>query len=599
MASNGQLLTEGSRAQYLLDITFYGPTLFPILFAAIVGRALKALATWELQKGSTIGKYLFVGHIETLSGSTTLIGAIVTQIQLRNLNLVAISLILLWALSPVGGQASLRLLRPGTRTTKTSHQVYALDPESSWEAGSSNHYPMLTHTIFTSSLITSKMLYNKPQDSWGNLRIPMVEAFDNYQNHEWVKISDDVTNVTFSSLIGIPVNPGLPSEPTFLTLNTSYMYLDCPTFHTSPRELGKPPIEEYKTPQWTNFTADPPSLENPNNTWLHYHTFLGDSGPIVANGFQIAMSSCLWGCSESLKPREARRVIWESASNRSFAHIDCTLHTTYVDVRYDCRNASCSPIEVRLSPNEPDPSHFSNHFPSEGNPHDPWNSRNFTGFDKGYENIPSNFLILMTTAFRMMSVGALVPVLGFILSPNDTTTVPPDGVFYEDVTGIGRAKFQERLSQLFNTLFLAGIEPSVIVGTMPVMEKEQYFATSTHTAETIITEKILLCDKAWFATMIVICIIVLVISLSGAGFRAVTLVPDVLGTLSIITLDNRCEKDLQKASMLDGLERSRLLKNVSIKLGNAKQDSPCGRIGFAAPANDENIVQLQENGIYE
>ncbi|KAM0231317.1 hypothetical protein ACHAP5_011127, partial [Fusarium lateritium] len=88
--------------------------------------------------------------------------------------------------------------------------------------------------------------------------------------------------------------------------------------------------------------------------------------------------------------------------------------------------------------------------------------------------------------------------------------------------------------------------------------------------------------------MLVICLIVLVISLSGAGLRAITLVPDVLGTLAIITLDNRCEKDLQKASMLDGLERSRLLKNVSIKLGNVKQDSPSGRIGFAAPSKDED-----------
>ncbi|KAJ4248064.1 hypothetical protein NW762_012834 [Fusarium torreyae] len=592
MASNGQLLTDGSRAQFLLDVTFYGPTIFPILFAAIVGRALKALATWELQKGSTIG------HVETLCGSTTLIGAITTQVQLRNLDLVAIALVLLWALSPVGGQASLRVLRPGTRITKTNHQVHALDPQSSWEAGSSNRYPMLTHTLFTSSLVTSKMLYNKPQDSWGNLRIPMVEAFDNYQDHAWVKIPDDATDVTFSSLLGIPVTPGLPRGPSFLTLNTSYMHLDCPTFDTSPREHDEPPIQEYKAPQWTNFTADPPSLENPNNTWLHYHTFVGDSGPIAANGFQIAMTSCPWGCSEWQKPQEARRVIWESASNKTFAHIDCTLHTTYVDVRYDCLNASCSPIEVRLSPNKPDPSHFSNLW-WDGNPHDPWNTRNFTGFDKGYDNIPSNFLIAMTSAFRMVSSRDLVPLLGFILSPNDTTTFPSDGMFYEDITSIGKAKFQNRLSQLFNTLFLAGIEPSVIVGTMLVTEKGQYFATSTHTAETKITEKILVCNKAWFATMLVICLIILVISLSGAGLRAITLVPDVLGTLSIITLDNRCDKDLQKASMLDGLERSRLLKNVSIKLGNVKQDSAPGRIGFAAPVNDENVVQLQENGLYK
>ncbi|EMT74351.1 hypothetical protein FOC4_g10002462 [Fusarium odoratissimum] len=418
MASNGQLLTKGSRAQYLLDITFYGPTIFPILFAAIVGRALKALATWELQRGSTIG------HIETLSSSTTLIGAIVTQIQLRNLNLVAIALIVLWALSPVGGQASLRVLRSGTRITKTNHQFQALDPVSSWNAGSSTSYPILAHALFTSSLITTKKFYNKPQDSWGNLRIPIVEAFDNYQSHAWIKLPDNATEVTFSSLIGVPVNPGLPSEPTFLTLSTSYMYLDCPTFHTSPLERDQ--WQQYEAPPWTNFTADPPSLENSNDTWAHYHTFTGDGGPIVAKGFQIALSTCLGICSHRLVPREAP---------------------------------------------------------------------------------------------------------------------PPDGVFYEDVTSIGKAKFQERLSQLFNTLFLAGIQPSAIT--------------------------------------------------------AITLVPDVLGTLSMITLDNQCDKELRKASMLDGLERSRLLKKVSIKLGNVEQNGLLGRIGFSAPAYNEEGSELHENGLYE
>ncbi|KAF4951607.1 hypothetical protein FGADI_7382 [Fusarium gaditjirri] len=584
IASDGQILTKGSRAQYLLDITFYGPTIFPILFAAIVGRALKALATWELQRGSTIG------HVETLSSSTTLIGAIVTQIQLRNLNLVAIALIVLWALSPVGGQASLRILRVGTRITKTNHQFHALDPESAWEAGSSTSYPILAHALFTSSLITTKKLYNKPQDSWGNLRIPMVEAFDDYQSHAWIKIPDNATEVIFSSLIGVPVNPGLPSEPTILTLNTSYMYLDCPTFNTSPRELDQ--WQQDKPLPWTNFTADHPLLENPNDTWAHYYTLLGDSGPIVYKGFQIALSTCLGICSHRLVPREARRVIWESASRDTFAHIDCGLHTTHVDVRYSCVGASCSPIEVRLSPYKPDASHST----GDGNLHDPWNNRNFTGFDKGYSNAPINFLSTMASAFRMRSAGDMVPLLGFILSPNDTMAAPPDRVFYEDVTSIGKAKFQERLSQLFNTLFLAGIQPSAITGAMPVTERLPFTAISTITAETRITDDIIECNKAWFAIMLVISIIVLVISFCGAFLRAITLVPDVLGTLSMITLDNQCDKELRKASMLDGLERSRLLKKAHMMLVAAKAIMVENPIRYSGLSDEGQIWPLKLGG---
>lgn len=64
---------------------------------------LKALATWELQKGTTIGR------VEQLVGSHTLVGSLVTQIELRTFNLIAMSIVALWALSPVGSQASLRI----------------------------------------------------------------------------------------------------------------------------------------------------------------------------------------------------------------------------------------------------------------------------------------------------------------------------------------------------------------------------------------------------------------------------------------------------------------------------------------------------------
>jgi hypothetical protein len=254
---------------------------------------------------------------------------------------------------------------------------------------------------------------------------------------------------------------------------------------------------------------------------------------------------------------------------------------------------------VRLSPNQPDPNYFSNLYIPDGNSHDPWNTRNFTGFDKGYSTITGNFLNTMTSAFPIKGIRQIVPVLGFIVSPDDITTLPPDGMFYEDVTSIGKELFQQRLSQLLNTLFLAGIQPSIITGDMSITEKLQKFITSTITAETRRTERILECNKAWFSIILVISIIILVISLSGAILRAITMVPDVLGTLSMITLDNHCDKELLKASMLNGLERSRLLKKVSIKLGNVKQNSPSGRIGFSAPARDEDVAELFENGLYE
>jgi hypothetical protein len=51
-----------------------GPTVFSILFAAIVGGAMKSIATWRIQRGTT------VGFVEQLLGSNSISGVLVTQV---------------------------------------------------------------------------------------------------------------------------------------------------------------------------------------------------------------------------------------------------------------------------------------------------------------------------------------------------------------------------------------------------------------------------------------------------------------------------------------------------------------------------------------
>jgi hypothetical protein len=71
------------------------PTLFPILFAALTSRALKSLAQWRIEHGAPR-----VGHLDQLVGSTSITATFITQLKLRALNLLAIALVLTWALSP-------------------------------------------------------------------------------------------------------------------------------------------------------------------------------------------------------------------------------------------------------------------------------------------------------------------------------------------------------------------------------------------------------------------------------------------------------------------------------------------------------------------
>lgn len=67
---------------------------------------MKSIAAWRIQtsRGATIG------FLQQCLGSQTISSAFLTQIRLRALNVFAVFTIILWCLSPLGSQASLRVI---------------------------------------------------------------------------------------------------------------------------------------------------------------------------------------------------------------------------------------------------------------------------------------------------------------------------------------------------------------------------------------------------------------------------------------------------------------------------------------------------------
>lgn len=63
-------------------------------------------------------------------GSLTIFGAIELQVLLRTFDLLGVSHVVLWALSPLGGQASLRLLDTGVQRAVTNQTLRYLDSDS-------------------------------------------------------------------------------------------------------------------------------------------------------------------------------------------------------------------------------------------------------------------------------------------------------------------------------------------------------------------------------------------------------------------------------------------------------------------------------------
>ncbi|KLU85122.1 hypothetical protein MAPG_04153, partial [Magnaporthiopsis poae ATCC 64411] len=226
LTQNGKTTAEVKWIHHITAAIAYGPTIFPILFSLIIGRLMKVVQSWKLERRATLET------IEQLHGSRTVTSAVITQLKLQSFNLLAVAIILLWTLSPIGSQAALRVAAIVPVFNNVGFVLSYLDvrsPFSSWDAGTSNS---LTVGLFTSSILMSQS--DEAWDGWGNMRVPMVEGLEgSTPSLDW--ISTEGRNVSYASLIGIPTMINSTLEDTrgttnvSFSLDTSYWWLDCST----------------------------------------------------------------------------------------------------------------------------------------------------------------------------------------------------------------------------------------------------------------------------------------------------------------------------------------------------------------------------------
>lgn len=108
-------------------------------------------------------------------GSRTFGGTLLTQCAtLRTSSPVVLSsaLVVLWLLSPLGGQASLNLLSVGNKGLFNSTKVRYLDTEHQRSFVTSISSPTYIYdALYASSLLSSQNLPDAPMDTWGNIKV--------------------------------------------------------------------------------------------------------------------------------------------------------------------------------------------------------------------------------------------------------------------------------------------------------------------------------------------------------------------------------------------------------------------------------------------
>ena len=607
LALDGEGSSEGGHA--VLEAAKIAPTIFPIIFAAVVGRLMRTYALWKAERGTRLGV------LEQLVGSQNLLAAIERAFVLRNYTLLGLSIIVLWALSPLGGQAALRVLEisgrgiPGTlsiyyfNTTNDSPNLSLFDGASDMVTGDA---PM--SAIYRACLLAPDSVQKSAVDSWSNAKIPVLESLPSYSadSNGWL----DVSTTEYTSLTGIMLANVPQGENVNLSMETSYFHLDC----TEPKL--------FNIDGSANFTTNPNKYYGGFLDWLGKIYFTPDKNKNVfgftedqstTGEFQWSsfMVDTNWDYPHGNPLHSPINLIYASqgAAEGQIAAYNCTVGTTYVEANVFCSGSSftnpptftpsCGVLRLRRS--------LLNHPPNTTTPlnsGDPVYMANFLNWFPFAAGMMHDAVISPTDAYIAGSDSPFTPV-----SPGYADTSTSASAF-ANVTG--RA-FSLRFARLINTVWQASMATTSIAthsstNLTALSQSATGWNTAHTTAVTLANKTVYRANKVWVGLTLVVSFVLLGCGIAGMAFKYGTKAPDILGYVSTMTRDNvyfnvgseevrgQGEGDamvvaggggrqsqgrqVKSGDRLGGLERARLLRSCKVQIANVKPWEEGGHVAL-------------------
>ena len=497
--------------------------------------------------------------MEQLIGSRTIVSTLVTQLKLGAFNFVAILLILLWALSPIGGQATLRAAGTQLVTQHTAHELSYLEFNSPFSLYASDWASMgrIVDSLFTSSMASSPESKHANVDLWGNVRVPMLEQMRGYSpenESQWLDVTSvDQAVPAFTSLLGLPMTLDLSSpNPTTnfgnvsSTIETAYWTADC----------------------------DPPQVMSPGSFNF---------------GGQFNLTPQVYNANKYDPLTQPVRITLTARQldNHGVTTI-CSLRTSYVQVNVSCINDKCASSSIRRSPS--------------AHPVPEWVVTQDVGGGGMSQVLPRLLATAQTTRPSQATY-----LEGYLFDPDSPFLAP---VQQQVALGqVPQSDLSLRFAQLLNTYWIAMTASTALVNNN-VSIFEQYSPNSSianemyqvlnATADSTTTFSTYQHHPLWLGMLLLSSIILTACALGALVFGAFRRGPDILESFSSLTRDNPfVDTKLQKGgSHLDGFDRARKLRKVRVKLGDVAPADEAGHIAIATTGT-RPVARLRPSRTYD
>ncbi|KAF4443182.1 hypothetical protein F53441_11491 [Fusarium austroafricanum] len=634
---------ESQLGSRVLEAASIGATLWPIAFAAVLGTALRTVALYSCERGTTLGT------LEILMGSLTMTSTLKLMVWVRLISFWSPLLIMAWALSPLGGQSVLRAVTLEAEVIQHDFPIVTY-PSTEWKAGF-DHLPVLVappyglRTVFGaafSSSATRLMHANgsspnfsntlkqvggpdearriTQQDAWGNVRIPflhMLKGYDLDKPHVWVDVPNN-TIPPYESLIGVPIR-GIPSTRAgnaTMMLQSSYISLSCkpfingsawlqskknlsnlglagpmarlgqinitknnPSFFRAPRPADKSLRDDTNVP--------PIQFDFLVDKFLHYGQWDTTPFNVTAGKDRPLKQTLVFVADGSNNHKYNEDLNWNMTM--------CTLGTSYVDVMVSCSRPSnlgflsCSADRLRHTKGQP--------------------------------------IIANSTVFATSINTGLLALLPWMLPDpegyqnnlvnlflRDPTLARPLGEFYRfgknvippSFENLSIPVFEARLATVLNTAIRASFEQSIIVGADGISPSSQIMvdnSTDRVVADPSVVEKRVVTPLAdwsnstgtwkefsvqkykvnwvWMTIYGISSLAMLIFTVGHIAVQCKIRSPDILNSVSTLTRDSPYVAVPDGGSTLGGIDRIRLLKNERVRIGDVQPHSGIGKIAFS------------------
>lgn len=592
------------------------------------------IARYLAEKGTKIST------LELLVASQSVWGTFESQLLMQRMTMVGINLLFLWALSPLGGQASLRLMTRDLKDSFSSAKLRYMTtgPAASMWGLSSTYVGSGkwadAGALYTAALLAPLSTKLGPHDPWNNVKIPTLEGLNSSlaDADGWVAVPTDIsTPEAYSSLVGLPV-VGLPSnEKSNFSLEYTYLSVDCQPFtqesfpgmngssdwykvnSTRLEELvpGQVWYEKDEDPPFGDMTSGRTSFFMDTTRSFPWGVKEGDDRDLYMgrlDGFFGNFNSSLMSEAELTTKRELLFVSEYSTNSKGHLGLNiarCSLSQSHIEAAIQCKGSTCSTGKVRKSLKDHRPAALT------GFEHGTimfWFAKQFpraVKFSSG--SSPTEFFLANTSAFPFVQQ---VGHLSMDVALTNLSLVPPE-------------VFSKRLSLAMNTFYQLSIQPTGYFGSLPknlslygpdtdpatdmnaylpknlsaadhtftdwygqfeigLQDIRSPFIGATTTATITATEEVFVCEFAWLVLLLVASSVTLLTGSVALVLKYKTLGPEMFGFVTSMTYENPWIKVPDGGTTLDAMERARLLKDVDVYIADVRGDKEVGHIALAA-----------------